>query len=88
MYSDLLDVLGNQSSSVTRNNSGGDSDSHVVVSFKAGKMKMELQEVRNKEIRETLDVVSPCRGPVERCGGRGYCGTSHFLVLVGWGHAC
>ena len=45
MYSDLLDVLGNQgSSSIAR--SGSDSDNHVAVSFKAGKMKMELQEVR------------------------------------------
>jgi len=43
MYSDLLDVLGNQSSS-----SGGarraETEKHVAVSFKAGKMKMELKE--------------------------------------------
>ena len=40
MYSDLLDVLGNQNPSATRG-----SDKHVAVSFKAGKMKMALQEV-------------------------------------------
>ena len=51
MYSDLLDVLGNQgSSSITR--SGSDSDNHVAVSFKAGKMKMELQEVRKIELAQ------------------------------------
>eukprot|EP00545_Synedropsis_sp_CCMP1620_P012105 CAMPEP_0119029724 /NCGR_PEP_ID=MMETSP1176-20130426/40667_1 /TAXON_ID=265551 /ORGANISM="Synedropsis recta cf, Strain CCMP1620" /LENGTH=346 /DNA_ID=CAMNT_0006986077 /DNA_START=47 /DNA_END=1087 /DNA_ORIENTATION=+ len=43
MYSDLLDVLGNQSSS-SANTRRGESDKHVAVSFKAGKMKMELQE--------------------------------------------
>jgi hypothetical protein len=44
MYSDLLDVLGNQSSPMV-NTRRGESEKHVAVSFKAGKMKMDLQEV-------------------------------------------
>jgi len=43
MYSDLLDVLGNQSSSSVSTRRG-EAEKHVAVSFKAGKMKMELQE--------------------------------------------
>mmetsp|Transcript_14773 Transcript_14773/g.21791 ORF Transcript_14773/g.21791 Transcript_14773/m.21791 type:complete len:371 (+) Transcript_14773:91-1203(+) len=43
MYSDLLDVLGNQSSS-SGGARRGETEKHVAVSFKAGKMKMELKE--------------------------------------------
>jgi len=43
MYSDLLDVLGNQSST-TGGARRGETEKHVAVSFKAGKMKMELRE--------------------------------------------
>jgi hypothetical protein len=44
MYSDLLDVLGHQGSSSLRRN--GEADKHIAASFKAGKLKMELKEVR------------------------------------------
>lgn len=44
MYSDLLDVLGNQNST-TGGARRGETEKHVAVSFKAGKMKMELREV-------------------------------------------
>lgn len=57
MYSDLLDVLGNQSSpSAAR----GESENHVAVTFKAGKMKMDLQEVSlllNKSFRNDCTIL-------------------------------
>jgi hypothetical protein len=44
MYSDLLDVLGHQGPSSLRRNV--EVEKHIAASFKAGKMKMELKEVR------------------------------------------
>ena len=47
MYSDLLDVLGGGNSLAgagNRGGTGGGSDKHVAVSFKAGKMDLKLQD--------------------------------------------